>query len=214
LRTIQYFSRFYAWYLFRTNHPQSAIAPFDAAKKQLGAGRKLLRLGKFIEHFKAAAQAADAKSTDPIVKYLAVSRQLGYAGYLSLDNLTVVSNRWGRRFAPCAKEGSVSVLTGLGMDSWILRGSRSGRAQRLSRGRHSGSGSLGWCRIRWPAFTSCTISDSGGKSLTRRRAKELLRARKWRGTLPRGLSARVNRPVPLLLTAAQRVEYHRVAVDI
>jgi peroxin-11B len=93
LRTIQYFSRFYAWYLFRTNHPQSAIAPFDAAKKQLGAGRKLLRLGKFIEHFKAAAQAADAKSTDPIVKYLAVSRQLGYAGYLSLDNLTVVSNR-------------------------------------------------------------------------------------------------------------------------
>jgi hypothetical protein len=90
LRTVQYFSRFYAWYLFRTNNPQSAIDPFDQTKKQLGLTRKILRVGKFIEHFKAAATAADAKVIDPVLRYLSVARQLGYAGYLALDSLTVV----------------------------------------------------------------------------------------------------------------------------
>ena len=47
-----------------------------------------MRLTKFIEHFKLAAVASDAKTSDPIVKYLAVGRQLGYAFYLLLDNLT------------------------------------------------------------------------------------------------------------------------------
>ncbi|KAI9818778.1 MAG: Peroxisomal membrane protein PMP27 [Pycnora praestabilis] len=88
LRTLQYFSRFYAWYLFRTNHPSSQIAPFDAIKKQFGLSRKLMRVGKNIEHFKAAAQAADSKTMDPVLKYCAVGRQLGYGMYLSFDTVT------------------------------------------------------------------------------------------------------------------------------
>ena len=36
----------------------------------------------------AAAVAADSKNLDPVIKYCAVGRQLGYAGYLSLDALT------------------------------------------------------------------------------------------------------------------------------
>jgi len=90
LRLIQYFSRFYAWYLFRTNNPQSSITPWEVAKKQIGITRKMMRVGKFIEHFKAAAVASDSKSTDPVLKFLAVSRQIGYAGYLTLDNLTIL----------------------------------------------------------------------------------------------------------------------------
>jgi peroxin-11B len=39
LRTLQYFSRFYAWYLFRTNATPKEIAPFDAIKKQFGLSR-------------------------------------------------------------------------------------------------------------------------------------------------------------------------------
>jgi peroxin-11B len=61
------------------------------AKKQIGIARKAMRLGKFVEHFRAAAVAADSKGTDPVLKVLAVSRQLGYAGYLTLDNLVIVS---------------------------------------------------------------------------------------------------------------------------
>ena len=95
LRTLQYFSRFYAWYLFRTNNPARLIAPYEAVKKQFGLTRKALRLGKNVEHFKAAASAADSKNMDPVLKYCAVGRQLGYAMYLSLDAVTYVSAHFG-----------------------------------------------------------------------------------------------------------------------
>ncbi|GAO19452.1 uncharacterized protein UV8b_06211 [Ustilaginoidea virens] len=88
LRTVQYFARFYAWYLLRTNAAQAGIRPWDAAKKQLGLTRKMLRVGKNVEHLRAAAAAvADAKprSPDGFLRYAAVGRQLGYAGYLTLD---------------------------------------------------------------------------------------------------------------------------------
>lgn len=91
LRTIQYFARFYAWYLRRTNPLPSSIAPFEAIKKQFGLARKLMRVGKNVEHFKAAATAADARNMDPILRYCAVGRQLGYAMYLTLDLATYVS---------------------------------------------------------------------------------------------------------------------------
>ena len=91
LRTLQYFSRFYAWYLFRTNNPARLVAPYEAIKKQFGLTRKALRLGKNVEHFKAAAIAADSKNMDPVLRYCAVGRQLGYAMYLSLDAVTYVS---------------------------------------------------------------------------------------------------------------------------
>lgn len=67
------------------------VAPFEAIKKQFALTRKALRLGKNIEHFKAAAAAADNKSLDPVLKYCAVGRQLGYGTYLSLDAITYVS---------------------------------------------------------------------------------------------------------------------------
>ncbi|PGH11045.1 hypothetical protein AJ79_05087 [Helicocarpus griseus UAMH5409] len=89
LRTLQYFSRFYAWYLYRTNNPKSAIAPFEAIKKQFALTRKALRIGKNVEHFKAAAVALDSRSpaanADPILRYLGIGRQLGYGFYLSFD---------------------------------------------------------------------------------------------------------------------------------
>ncbi len=47
-----------------------------------------MRVGKNIEHFKAAAVAADSKTLDPVAKYCAVGRQLGYAGYLTFDAVT------------------------------------------------------------------------------------------------------------------------------
>ena len=67
------------------------IAPYEAIKKQFGLTRKCLRIGKNVEHFKAAVVALDAKGMDPVLKYCAVGRQLGYAGYLTLDWITYVS---------------------------------------------------------------------------------------------------------------------------
>ena len=53
-----------------------------------------MRFGKSVEHFKAAAVTADAKAMDPVLRYCAVGRQLGYAGYLTLDSITVVCRRF------------------------------------------------------------------------------------------------------------------------
>ncbi len=50
-----------------------------------------MRVGKNVEHFKNAATAADAKNMDPVLRYCAIGRQLGYAIYLSLDLATYVS---------------------------------------------------------------------------------------------------------------------------
>ena len=90
LRAIQYFARFYAWYLFRTNYPTRQIEPWTQAKKQLSLVRKAMRIGKNVEHLKAAAVAADSKTMDPVLKFCAIGRQLGYATYLTLDMGTFV----------------------------------------------------------------------------------------------------------------------------
>jgi hypothetical protein len=105
LRTLQYFARFYAWYLLRTNRPQTAIQPWEAVKKQFGLVRKVLRAGKNVEHFKAAAVAADNKTMDPVLRYTAVGRQLGYAGYLTMDLATLLDATGIRKTASAKKFG-------------------------------------------------------------------------------------------------------------
>lgn len=69
-------------------------------KKQLGTTRKILRIGKFVEHLKAAFVTLDHKNpVDPVLRYLAVGRQLGYAGYLTLDTVTVMDAIGYRKLA-------------------------------------------------------------------------------------------------------------------
>ncbi|KAF1912157.1 peroxisomal biogenesis factor 11 [Ampelomyces quisqualis] len=116
LRTLQYFSRFLAWYLYRTNRPMSTIAPFEATKKQFGATRKLMRVGKFVEHFRAAAVASDAKSMDPVLRFTTIGRQLGYAAYMLLDNACVLDATAIRKFGAAPRllrEGYRAWFTGL-----------------------------------------------------------------------------------------------------
>ncbi|TID20693.1 peroxisomal biogenesis factor 11 [Venturia nashicola] len=116
LRTLQYFSRFYAWYLYRTNNPAATIAPFESMKKNFGMARKVLRFGKFVEHFKAAAVAMDAKGMDPVLRYAAIGRQLGYAGYLSLDNvaaLDVVGIKKFQNVKQISRQATKFWMTGL-----------------------------------------------------------------------------------------------------
>ncbi|KAE9964950.1 hypothetical protein BLS_007971 [Venturia inaequalis] len=116
LRTLQYFSRFYAWYLYRTNNPAATIAPFESVKKNFGMARKVLRFGKFVEHFKAAAIAMDAKGMDPVLRYAAIGRQLGYAGYLSLDNiaaLDVVGIKKFQNVKQISRQATKFWMTGL-----------------------------------------------------------------------------------------------------
>ena len=75
----------------------------NATKVKLGIVRKALRVGKNLEHFKAAAIAlkspltkvtyVPSNASEEILRYLAVGRQLGYGGYLTLDIPTYVLPR-------------------------------------------------------------------------------------------------------------------------
>lgn len=62
-----------------------------------------MRLGKFVEHFKAAAVAYDSKQPDPVLKFLAISRQLGYGFYLLLDNICYVDAAGIKKFEAAAR---------------------------------------------------------------------------------------------------------------
>ncbi|KAG5648095.1 hypothetical protein DXG03_007130 [Asterophora parasitica] len=82
-RAIQYFARFFAWYLLSKGDKVDA-ARWNALKSHLGTARKLLRLGKPIEHLQAALRASLA-SGPAVEQILAIGRQIAYFGYLSYD---------------------------------------------------------------------------------------------------------------------------------
>ena len=62
-----------------------------------------MRVGKFVEHFKAAAVASDSSSLDPIVKFTSVGRQLGYAFYMLLDSANILDATAIKKNAHSAK---------------------------------------------------------------------------------------------------------------
>ncbi|KAJ3788987.1 peroxisomal biogenesis factor 11 [Lentinula aff. detonsa] len=88
-RAIQYFARFYAWFLLSRGEKESA-ARWNALKTHLATARKLLRLGKPLEHLQAALKAALA-SGPAGEQITTIGRQIGYFGYLSFDALVWVN---------------------------------------------------------------------------------------------------------------------------
>ncbi|KAG6842558.1 hypothetical protein C0991_000084 [Blastosporella zonata] len=84
-RAIQYFARFFGWYLLNKDDKTNA-ARWNALKSHLGTARKLLRLGKPLEHLQAALRASFA-SGPAAEQILTIGRQLAYFGYLSYDAL-------------------------------------------------------------------------------------------------------------------------------
>ncbi|KAK9450538.1 putative peroxisomal membrane protein PMP27 [Limtongia smithiae] len=87
LRMLQYYARFYSAYLLRHGDSAKTAATWKALMTLVSTARKLMRVGKPLQHLKAAAAAADNKASDAFVRYTAVARQLAYAGYLTADSL-------------------------------------------------------------------------------------------------------------------------------
>jgi len=82
-RATQYFARFFAWYLISRGRKDEAVR-WNALKGHLAIARKLLRLGKPLEHLQAALRAA--QTTGDLKEQLTtIARQLGYFGYLAYD---------------------------------------------------------------------------------------------------------------------------------
>lgn len=82
-RTIQYFSRFYAWHLFRQGADKATVARWNNLKTALGTGRKLFRLFKPIEFGKGAIAALNVP--DDVLRVSGAMKQIGYLGYYLLE---------------------------------------------------------------------------------------------------------------------------------
>ncbi|KAH9937542.1 peroxisomal biogenesis factor [Fomitopsis serialis] len=84
-RAVQYFARFLAWYLLSRGYKIQG-ARWNALKSHLALARKLMRLGKPVEHLQAALRAAQV-AAEPGEQITTICRQLGYFGYLTYDTL-------------------------------------------------------------------------------------------------------------------------------
>lgn len=91
LRFVQYLARFLSYYLLRKGYSAKALVPWNSIKSQFGMARKLMRVGKNVEHLKEAGRLAGTKNMDPVLRYTAIARQLSYFTYLTLDSLHYLS---------------------------------------------------------------------------------------------------------------------------
>lgn len=68
LRFLQYLARFFSYYLLKKGYSAKTIAPWGAIKAQFGMSRKLLRVGKNVEHLREAGKLAGTKNLDPVLR--------------------------------------------------------------------------------------------------------------------------------------------------
>jgi len=83
-RAVQNFARFLAWYLISKGYSFEA-ARWNALKNHLAIGRKMLRLGKPLEHLQVALKTAEILTPNMFEQLTTIGRQVGYAGYLTYD---------------------------------------------------------------------------------------------------------------------------------
>ncbi|KAJ7181789.1 peroxisomal biogenesis factor 11 [Mycena crocata] len=107
-RAVQNFARFYAWYLISRGDKVDA-ARWTALKSHLGTARKLLRLGKPMEHLQAALRAA-LTSAPPLEQITAIARQIAYFLYLFFDTFSWAQSIKFANFQPAtaAKIGRIA----------------------------------------------------------------------------------------------------------
>ncbi|EGV64990.1 Peroxisomal membrane protein PMP27 [Yamadazyma tenuis] len=102
-RLVAYLSRFLSYYLYRTGYSKQVVDTFKTLKAQVTFLRKGMRFLKPLHHFEAASKAFDNKLMDPVLQQTTVIRNLGYAGYLTIDGFIFVkmlglvdSKRWSK----------------------------------------------------------------------------------------------------------------------
>lgn len=84
-RLVAYLSRFLSYYLYKTGYSKQLVDTFKTVKTQVTFLRKGMRFLKPLHHLETASKTFDNKLMDPILQKTTVIRNLGYAGYLSID---------------------------------------------------------------------------------------------------------------------------------
>ena len=92
LKFLVFSSRLAAWLLTQKHASPSTISRFQLLMRQLSLTAKLLRVGKFTQQYKSAAQnLLSQKHQDHFLGYITVIRQLLTAVYMTCDNATVLN---------------------------------------------------------------------------------------------------------------------------
>lgn len=89
-RLVQYFARFYAFYLFRSGAPKDTIQRWVDLKTHLGNGRKFFRLLKPVEFAQTGVKSLTIR--DEVLRYTSVAKQIGMAFYYLSEVFVLVSN--------------------------------------------------------------------------------------------------------------------------
>ncbi|KAI9257245.1 peroxisomal biogenesis factor 11 [Phascolomyces articulosus] len=89
LRFVQYFSRFYAFYLLRNGAPKEAIQRWADLKTHIGNGRKFFRLFKQFEFGQAGVKALSIQ--DEVLRVTGALKQLGMFLYYSTEAVVLAN---------------------------------------------------------------------------------------------------------------------------
>ncbi|KAJ3541384.1 hypothetical protein NM208_g4639 [Fusarium decemcellulare] len=92
MRLLQFSCRLRLWALSKENSSAVSVERWESLSRNLGLTRKLLRFGKNIEQFQAAALTLGTKSEDYFLRDIAIIRQLLAAAYLTCDNATILNS--------------------------------------------------------------------------------------------------------------------------
>lgn len=88
-RLVQYFARFYAFYLFRNGAPKDTIQRWVNLKTHLGNGRKFFRLLKPVEFAQTGVKSLSIQ--DEVLRFTAVAKQAGMFFYYMSEVFVLVS---------------------------------------------------------------------------------------------------------------------------
>ncbi|CAI5760538.1 unnamed protein product [Candida verbasci] len=86
-RLLAYLSRFLSFYTYKKGYNADIVNMFKSLKNQFSFIRKGMRFFKPVNHLQTVAKTFDNKLMDPILQITTVVRNLGYAGYLTLDGI-------------------------------------------------------------------------------------------------------------------------------
>ncbi|ODV97301.1 hypothetical protein PACTADRAFT_32773 [Pachysolen tannophilus NRRL Y-2460] len=87
LRLLQYLCRFLSYYCYQKGFNLDTIQLFKKIQGIITTNRKALRFLKPLNHLTNASKTFDNKLMDSILRYTAVSKDIAYVFYLSLDSI-------------------------------------------------------------------------------------------------------------------------------
>ncbi|CDS05293.1 hypothetical protein LRAMOSA07822 [Lichtheimia ramosa] len=111
-RLVQYFARFYAFYLFRSGAPKEAIQRWNDLKSHIGNARKFFRLFKQVEFANTAVKSLSIQ--DEVVRATSVLKQIGMFFYYGTEAL-VLANA-----VKFYKISNIKDIQRLGFKCWLF----------------------------------------------------------------------------------------------